>query len=265
MAERLRTLSSEAKRVLGNFTLAEGVLRLAPERLDRKLYEEVAHALSRLGGKWVGRDTQGFVFDGNEDVRGSVREMLETGVMPPKNPYDFYSTPLATARKIAGMASVSGGKPYRVLEPSAGRGMLADALLEVNPNLQLTLVEVDTVRAGGLRRDFSPAGHAVFCDDFLSPKWEGGEYDRVVINPPFRAPGKPLAYIDHVRRAFAELRSRGVLVAVVPSGFTFRTDRACTAFREFVAQHGVWEPLESGAFLASGTGVNVAVLRMVKP
>lgn len=51
--------------VLRNCIVEGTTIKLPNEKLDRKLYTEVAKSLELIGGKWKGNKIMGFVF--NED------------------------------------------------------------------------------------------------------------------------------------------------------------------------------------------------------
>ncbi|HYF07869.1 MAG TPA: hypothetical protein VD970_09615 [Acetobacteraceae bacterium] len=253
-------ISAEALSVLERSTCRETLVFLPPSpRLDRKLYQEVNEVLSRLGGKWKGEKVQAHVFD--EDPAPLLATVVDTGEMPPKNPLAFFATP---APMVDRMLQIIGGALAHTrlaLEPSAGEGAILRRLVSFNHlERAVDAVEIDPKRCARLRA----AGFAVTEADFLAfqPVPPGARYGAVVMNPPFTAPGDPLAYIAHIRHAHSLLAPGGELVSVAPNGFTTRTDRRCSAFREFVEEHGSWEPCEPGAFKESGTGVACVLVHL---
>jgi Methyltransferase small domain len=151
----------------------------------------------------------------------------------------------------------------RILEPSAGKGNIAQAVrdycqfnrieakvhcCEIIPRFQQHLLSenFDVTRA-----------------DFLdfNPPWA---YDAIVMNPPFSIEGDPLAYITHIEHAWSLLAPDGILLAIVPGGFTFRDDKRIRQFRELLEDHGTWRELDGDAFKASGTGVKTVIISMKK-
>lgn len=252
-------LSEEAVAVLERSEIYGNTLRLPGEKLARPLYEEVNKALERIGGKW-NRKIGGHVFA--TDPADAVRTVAGAGFMPKKerDALAFFATPPAVCRVLMEMAEpqISASRPL-VLEPSAGTGAIADAVRATSPGAVIHTVEIDPARAAGL----SARGYAPVVGDFLTSACPL-VYDVIAMNPPFTAPGDPLAYITHIRHAWTLLAEGGVLVAVAPSGFTTRGDARCTEFRAFVEDFGEWEPLPSGAFKESGTGVNCVVIRLEK-
>lgn len=248
-------ISSAALDVLERATCEGHLVRLPPERLDRKLYVEVNEALARLGGKWTSGKTQAHVFP--DDPALLLATVVETGEMPARNPMAYFATPEAVGRRMLELVENAPRRGW-VLEPSAGDGALLRLLNEtVPPGRPVDAVEMDPRRAARLLAN----GWIVRCADFLTLA-PSVRYAAVVMNPPFTAPGDPLAYIAHIRHAHALLSDDGELVSVAPVGFTTRQDRRCTAFRAFVDEHGSWEPCESGAFKESGTGVNCVLVHL---
>ena len=154
----------------------------------------------------------------------------------------YYPTPAPLARRIVdGLGRVAGD---RVLEPSCGCGRLLDALRDAGA--EVFGIEVDPARANESRAK----GHAVQCANFLETV-PTGDYDRVVMNPPFYG----THYARHVEHALRYLRPLGVLTAILPA--TARYDHGLLT--------GSWEDLPVGAFSASGTNVNTCVLTLRRP
>lgn len=100
-----------------------------------------------------------------------------------------------------------------VLEPSAGTGNLARAILANGCALdRLTLVEMHTGLADGLR-SIAP----VVCTDFIEwAKDTTQRFDIIIMNPPFSR------VRAHVAAALSLLRDQGRLIALVP--ITFNRD-----------------------------------------
>lgn len=165
-----------------------------------------------------------------------------------------------------------------VLEPSAGKGDLADVIRERMPNknhYKLQCVEINRKLADICEMK----GHRVACssiEEFRRPKIGGSNVDcftkeeiektgfeLVVMNPPFEK-GQDM---DHVQECFEMLRKGGELVAIVSAGVQFRQDKKTQEFRDWVdAQGGTIEDLPAGSFKTSEafrqTGVNVALVHI---
>ena len=97
---------------------------LPQEQLDRKTYLAVNKCLVNIGGKWD-RKAKGHVFD--HDPSDDLDSMLLTGeTVDMKKVYQFFPTPTAVAEQMCGMAELDAN--CVVLEPSCGRGDLADVI-----------------------------------------------------------------------------------------------------------------------------------------
>lgn len=154
----------------------------------------------------------------------------------------YYPTPKSVVQGI--VSNLYGLKGQRVLEPSCGCGRFLDALRAAGA--KPFGVEVDPGRAETCRTK----GHDVLQANFLETA-PTGDFDRVVMNPPFYG----RHYAKHVEHAMRFLRPEGTLTAILPA--TARYDHGLL--------DGRWEDLPVGAFAESGTNINTTVLTMRSP
>lgn len=268
------TISTAARAVLAHATIAYNTLYLSSGQLPRPLYEEVNEVLTRLGGTWQGGKIKGHVFEGDPTL--DVQIVIQTGLLPPKNPTAFYPTPgLVIHRMLYDAAfglcrldlDLARDETLRLLEPSAGRGALAFCLRDYTRLHQLAQAvihccEIVPAFAAYLRAE----GFEVVAADFLAYQPAEG-YHAILMNPPFRVESDALAYITHIEHAWSMLLPGGLLTAIAPSSFTFRTDQRARRFRLLVETHGLWEPLPHDTFAAGGSGtpVQAVLLSMRKP
>ena len=162
----------------------------------------------------------------------------------------FFPTPKAIVEKMLDEADIKPGE--KVLEPSAGKGNIADAIRESYPDNALDVVEWNA----SLNELLSEKGHNVVGVDFLQ---HSGEYDKIIMNPPFEK-GQD---IDHIKHAYSLLNDGGRVVCIMSEGPFFRSDKKATEFREWLdSLGGVSERLPEGAFKASerSTGVNTRLV-----
>lgn len=169
---------------------------------------------------------------------------------------DYYPTPPELARKLVGLLPEDCGA---VLEPSAGKGDLAQAVADRfrgswhGARLTVDVIEIVPELQAVLR----DAGHRVVGSDFL--QFQGHKsYDGMVMNPPFSEAEK------HILHAWNLLYS-GVLVSLV-NAETIRNPH--TKERQLIAKiiedYGeVVETIE-GAFTDAErkTDVTVAIIRL---
>ena len=259
-------LTADVQAILEKSSVTGNRLDLPAGQLDRKLYLKVAAALEALGAKWSKKE-RAHLFQ--EDAELVVADAVATGaVVDLRKEFQFFETPEAVARYLAGRADLKPGQ--RVLEPSAGTGNLVKAVFGIAP---VDLVAVEINPSAGKRcseREIDlgvrplPAGRReTRCADFMEMTPDLlGTFDRIVANPPFSRQQD----IIHVSHMVTFLRPGGRLVSVMSPAWTYRTDRRSTAFREMVAATGgEWEELASNSFAASGTSVNTGALILDKP
>jgi hypothetical protein len=168
----------------------------------------------------------------------------------------FFPTPRPVIDRMLEAADIRPG--MSVLEPSAGKGDIADAVREASPEAAVSAVEP----VGDLREILEAKGHQVVDSDFLG---HAGQYDRIVMNPPFEN-GQDA---DHVRHAYDQLKPGGKLVAVMSEGPFFRQDRKAAGFRDWLSSVGGESEQMQGAFAGRDafrqTGVNSRLVVIAKP
>ncbi|GAA3027506.1 hypothetical protein [Streptosporangium longisporum] len=224
-----------------------------PFQVPAPLYERLKRTFNHMGGKWDGRKTvRAFVFP--HDIETFMRDSITAGEFPSRYDVGWYATPPAVVEQILTLAGITDKRPGLVtLEPSAGIGSIAGPA--VARGAVVDVVEVDEHRASVL------AGHAAYRrvvhGDFLQVdplSYETG-FQRVVMNPPFAEE------LRHVQHALKFLGDDGVLVSVLPSSITWRTDSAAVAFRKMLADNdGELLELPAGSFSASGTNVRAVLV-----
>lgn len=181
-------------------------------------------------------------------------QQLERGLVGNKIP-GYFNTQGEALNIVMAAADVKPGDS--VLEPSAGKGNIADAAKE-NGAL------VDTVeRHNTLREILTEKGHNLIGDDFTKVD-DSKQYDKVIMNPPFEQQQD----IDHVRKAWGHVKPGGRLVAVMSAGVESNSNRKATEFRQWLDDNGgTMERLPEGSFKDSdrSTGVNTVMVVMDKP
>lgn len=245
-----RTISDAVLTVLSQATIDGPVVRLTMQ-LERKLYEQTNTVLNALGGTW-NRKMKGHVFTDNPVDRLEAA-MLTGEYSDPKQDFGFFPTPPAVVDRLLKQADVRPG--MRCLEPSAGRGAIANELAVIVGPENVLCCELQAQNAAELEKQFP----YVWCCDFLTkfPMLDE-RFDRTVMNPPF---GKQ-ADIAHVTHAFSMLKAGGRLVSVMSAGVLFREDRKSKTFRDLVAQRGQMEELPEDSFKESGTSVRTIMVTL---
>jgi len=175
-----------------------------------------------------------------------LRAALGAGVQVVSAP-QLFPTPPEVADRLIELAEIEGGQ--RILEPSAGTGRLIDACgIATDWECELVAVELNAALTGGLKAKYRPEHVRVVQADFLTCNGDLGQFDRVVMNPPFSSG----ADIRHILHARTFLKPGGKLVAICADGPRQRETL------QAIADH--WEPLEEGAFSEEGTNVRAAIV-----
>jgi type I restriction-modification system DNA methylase subunit len=197
------------------------------------------------------------------DPNDPIASAVATGeILDWRKEYQFFPTPHDLAKLVVERANIDPVK-HRILEPSAGSGNLLLALFESVPlhqwnGLKVVAVELNPKMLPKLK-EYSADIHNA---DFLALNGKLGEFDRIIMNPPFTK-GQD---IEHVRHAYEHLKPGGKLVAITSPGWMFRNDTKHTEFRNWI--HRIvaeYEELPAGAFKSSGTMISTTLIEMRKP
>ena len=224
---------------------------LPPCQLDRKTYLNVNKVLECLGGKW-NRKLKAHVFE--FDMSDAIDDVLLTGeIIDQKKEFQLFETPQNIVDQLIELAEVQLG--HTCLEPSAGRGNIAESLRKIVGGDMVLCIELNAENAAIL----IDKGFNVYVGDFL--QYDNGDgYDRIVMNPPFTHQQD----IMHVQKALLHLKEGSILVSVMSLGVTFRQNNKTKAFWDKVKEYKFdIVNLPPGAFKMSGTMVNTIILKIV--
>lgn len=179
-----------------------------------------------------------------DDIRG-MADTLEAGGVQVVAADQLFPTPPDVAARMVEFAGLEPGA--RILEPSAGTGRILDAVRALRvPGYQVVAVERDRRLAETLERLHGLRAQVVAADFLTLQPEQLGQFDRVVMNPPFSG-ADDIRHILHARRM---LKPGGRLVALCAAG-----PRQVQTLQP-LAEH--WEDLPAGTF--SGTNVRAALL-----
>lgn len=250
-------ISDEILAILSKCAVEETILFLPQEQLDRKTYLAVNKCLSNIGGKW-NRKAKGHVFD--HDPSDDLDSMLLTGeTVDMKKVYQFFPTPTAVAEQMCGMAELDAN--CVVLEPSCGRGDLADVIyaagvanllgVELNPDMRRYLDDKPYKTVTGI--DFL---------QFAKDTENQNVFTRIVMNPPFAKHQD----VDHILAAYRLLVPGGILVSVSSPSPFWRTDRKSVEFQNWIQDvNAQVVDVPEGAFKESGTMLRTKIIKVRKP
>ena len=189
-----------------------------------------------------------------DPIKAAERELVGTKIP------GFFPTPGTIIKTMIDDADIDAGMD--VLEPSAGKGDIADMITTDLPAVGVDVVEINST----LRDILEEKGHEVVEFDFLDMKPSDKQYDRIVMNPPFEQ-GQDM---EHVQHAYKMLKPGGRVVSIMSKGPFFRKDKKSVAFREWLKKvDGEVEDLDAGSFTGAEafrqTGVSTAKVIIDKP
>lgn len=234
--------------VLNRCTIDGYVVKLPNIVLDRPLYNEIAKDLKMIGGKWVGRKTQGFVF--NDDPTELLESLKGEGGKELKKKHQFFGTPSELADRLVELAQLK--STDKILEPSAGQGAIVEAIQRVNPDASITCVENMKLNSIVLAR--KKITH--FFQDFLTSKCSN-PFDKVIANPPFSNNQD----IDHIYKMIEVCKPGGIVVSIASNHWRESKYKKETEFRNHLNSKGaVIEEIPEGAFKESGTMVAACIV-----
>lgn len=234
-------------------------LLLPPQRLDRKTYEAVNKCFTALDGKW-NRKAQGHIFD--YDPSDALDELLLTGeVTSSKKVFQFFPTPREVAVQLCDMADLSAAA--NVLEPSCGKGDLADVIYERGVK-ELMGIELNRDLDKFLKDKPYPTMTGVDFLQFAKDVREGktqSQWTHIIMNPPFSNHQD----VTHIMAAWNILKPGGTLVAICSPSPFFRTDKASAAFRQWLEDSSAAViDVPEGTFKTSGTMIRTKIIKAKK-
>ena len=245
--------------ILEQCTVEGNTLFLPDIQLEHKVYQTVNKCLENIGGKW-NRKEKGHIFD--DDPTEALENLILTGeTTDTKKLFQFFPTPRTVAEQMVEMADI---KPNSiVLEPSIGKGDLADVIyehgatdifgIELNADMKKHLDGKPYTTVTGL--------------DFLEFAEEARQglvkrhYSHVIMNPPFAKQQD----IDHIMAAYDTLVPGGTLVSVATTSWRWRDNKKAAQFREWL--NGLdYEVVDvpEGAFKESGTMIATVIIKIKK-
>ncbi len=237
----------------------KGNIIYLPERqLDRQTYLSVNKVLECMGGKW-NRKVKGHVFSHGDPAELLESLVLTGDVVDMKKEFQFFPTPRPVAEQMCQLAALDENSV--VLEPSCGRGDLADVIYETGVK-ELTGIELNRNMETYLANKPYAVQMGVNFLDYAQEHLTDEYWDRIVMNPPFSKQQD----ISHILTAYCILKSGGILVSVVSESAFFRSNKKAERFRDFLeATNALSVCLGDDAFKESGTAVRTRLIRIEKP
>ncbi|NLR58844.1 hypothetical protein HGH93_12075 [Chitinophaga polysaccharea] len=189
--------------------------------------------------------------DQEQDIRAMERDAWSQDIP------GFFPTPRPLIERMMDIAELH--PDYTILDPSAGKGDILDAIrqrLQAQKHF-LYAAEINKALCDILRSK----GYFVWEDDFLKLSPGKPPFNRILMNPPFEK-GQDA---DHVMHALKFLAPGGRLVAVVSEGLLFRKNKKEQAFRQLLRSKNAYvsEPIEEAfrnAFHSTGVRVRLIAI-----
>jgi predicted RNA methylase len=216
-------------------------------------YAEIKRMLETSGGRYNAKGF--FTFPVGIDAVEVLASLITGAPLNGKKQSQSFFTPQDLGYRVCNAAGPLDGK--RVLEPSAGDGVLAD--IAEAAGAEVVLVENYPPNIAVLEGK----GYDVISKDFLTVTPEEiGLFDAVCANPPFTKNQD----IDHILHMWTFLKPGGLLSAIASQSWLKGSQKKQRLFREFLDSHQAEiVEIEAGAFKESGTTVGTVHLRLQKP
>lgn len=238
--------------VLQTATVEGNVIKLPSVQLDRNVYLQVKKSLELIGGKWKSGKVQGFVFE--QDPTELLARIAGGGECNLKKEFQFFATPATIADHLVALANI---RPTdKVLEPSAGRGAIVNAIHRLYPNMVVDGCELMDLNVTFLEKipNFRLVGR-----NFLTEC--NGKYNVIVANPPFAKNQD----INHIMKMESLIYPGGCLVSIASIHWQFVMGKKEQLFRKWLEEHNAEIiPIDPGEFNESGTRVETCIIRIVK-
>lgn len=253
--------------VLQACTVEGNIIKLPAQQLERKLYEEVADSLKKIGGAWKGGKVFGFVF--KTDPTELLSKIAEGEKINIKQDYQFFPTPAAVADRMIEEALDFKkdlicyvnleSQLVKVLEPSAGQGALIDALYREIGQVQVYAYELEPTNRNHLKINYpnvllnGEPDYLKHDSTFL--------YDLIIANPPF----KNNQDIDHIYKMYDQLGKNGRIVTLASTHWMLSINKKENQFRQWLTdKNASVVKIAAGAFAESGTKIETVMITINK-
>ncbi len=193
-------IGNQARDLIRSF--AEGVLEHSDARDP--------HAEQGTGGKEYDKKIQEQLSEFRKAVLVYETNQKKRGRRDQREGIDYYATPEPIGQKMVEWLGLKADES--ALEPSAGHGAIAmwfpDYVSATSIEPSYGLFSKLNVRAGG--------GTRKIVNDTFENFSIVNKFNGIAMNPPFGSGGKTA--MDHVEKAFSQLKNNGRIVAIVPVG-----------------------------------------------
>lgn len=239
------------EKILQNCQWNGKLLTLPQTKLNQKAYLKAKKWIEEAGGSW-NTSKQGFswVFDANR----VVQILLQGRRCNLQKEFQFFATPAKIA-DLAVSKFTSIDPDMTILEPSAGRGALVEAVRRRCHSAVVDCYELMPENVPFLKK---VDGAHIIGTDFTKAE---GKWQRIIANPPFSGNQD----IDHVYMMYDHLNVGGELSCIVSQHWKFANDQKCVRFREWLdINEADVTDIDCGEFKESGTSVATSLIHIVR-
>ncbi len=239
--------------ILKQCMVKENVVYLPAQKLDRKIYQEVAKQLNLIGGIWKGGKIGGFLF--NEDPTELLAQIAEGEKRNLKKEFQFFGTPDVLAEQLVILANPK--KTNKILEPSAGQGVIVNAINKYCEPSEIFCYELMPLNQTFLNKI---KNINLLGDDFLLAP-EKNKYDIIIANPPFSKNQD----IEHIYKMYSLLVDKGRLVTMCSPHYQNSSNKKELAFKQWLYDiNADIQDVPAGMFKESGTNIRTLIITINK-
>lgn len=232
---------------------AQGNCLMLPQQ-QMSEYAAVKRLLETAGAKYVGK-RKCFAFPEGQDAQAVLDKLLAKERVNPKKEFQFFASTQPVVELMRSNLPDLSGK--RVLEPSAGDGVLADLAKSLGADVSTVELWEQNVR------ELRKKGYSPLVKDFLQVTVdELGGFDAILANPPFTG-GQDIEHFMHMLKF---LKPGGTLCCVMSTTWQEGRQRKQQEFKEFLSKQDVsFDALPPGTFKDSGTSVGALMVTLRAP
>lgn len=235
----------------------ENVIKLGTKQLSREDYLQIKKLIEYRSGKWTGGKVCGFMFDSPKTAENVYASIINGDLENKKNTFQYFPTPNVIADRMVEQMNIRDNELVKVLEPSAGRGSLIEAVHRKFPNIIIDAYEINPDCFYALEQLWNVQIHK---EDFLK-NLDGEVYDYIIANPPFAKN----ADIKHFRKMYSVLKSHGTMCCIISSHALESSGREELEFKRWLySLNPEIEELPSGTFKEAGTKVKTFMITVRK-
>jgi phospholipid N-methyltransferase len=219
-----KTIKSEtmtALEFIGQCTISGNDLIFPNITLNRDTYNEVKKLLEGINGKW-NKKINGFSF--NSPIEKEIARILDGEKINLNKQFQFFETPDIICRQMAEAVEI---KPNsKILEPSAGRGAIINAIHAVCPDVKVDVCELMPQNIEVLKQ---MENVTIVGEDYLqySPSTK---YDIILANPPFTKNQD----IKHLQKMYNDLAIGGVMVCITSRHWQIANNKEEKSFKQWL-------------------------------